>query len=64
MNANWHSDYIAKTRTMSVESLRYVLNDAYQAAKAGEEIGNPKVGQYWDEYHYCNMELKRRGVML
>ena len=58
---NWHSEYIAKTKKMSVESLRYVAQDAAEAAKAGEGIGNPKTGQYWDEYHYCQMELKRRG---
>lgn len=59
---NWHTEYMAKVKTMSVESLKYVQQDALQAAKVGEEIGNPKVGQYWDEYHYCSMELKARGV--
>lgn len=59
---NWHTDYMNKVKAMSVDSLKYVQQDALQAAKAGEEIGNPKAGQYWDEYHYCSMELKARGV--
>jgi len=59
---NWHTEYMAKVKTMSVDSLKYVQADALAAAKAGEEIGNPKTGQYWDEYHYCSMELKARGV--
>lgn len=60
-NANWHTEYMEKVKKMSVESLRYVRNDAYHAAIAGEAIDNPKTGQYWDEFHYCTMELKKRG---
>lgn len=59
---NWHTDYQAKVKSMTTESLQYVRQDAYQAAVAGESIGNPKTSQYWDEYHYCSMELKRRGA--
>lgn len=58
---NWHTQYMAKVRAMSNDSLQYVQQDAYEAAVAGEEIGNPKTGQYWDEYHYCSMELARRA---
>ena len=60
-NSNWHTDYQRKVMNMSVESLRFVRDDAYRAAIAGESIDNPKTGQYWDEFHYCSMELKRRG---
>ena len=35
--------------------------DAYQAAKVGDTIGNPKAGQYWDEYHDACMALKERA---
>jgi len=62
MTNNWHSEYLNKLKTMSIESLIYVRNDALKAAIIGEKIGNPKSGQYWDEYHYCCMELKRRGL--
>jgi len=58
---NWHTMYMSKVKSMSTESLEYVMKDAYEAAVAGEEIGNPKSGQYWDEYHYCAMELSRRA---
>ena len=57
---NWHRDTIERFKTLSVESLKYIRADAYAAATAGEKIGNPKTGQYWDEFHYAAMELKRR----
>lgn len=57
---NWHSETMERFRTLSVESLEYIRNDARQAAIAGESINNPKAGQYWDEFHYACMELKRR----
>mgnify|MGYP000052207238 CR=1 FL=1 len=57
---NWHSDTIERFKTLSVESLKYIRADAYAAATAGEKIGNPKTEQYWDEFHYAAMELKRR----
>lgn len=62
MNNNWHTEYLAKVKTMTTESLKHVQQDAHAAAIAGESIDNPKTGQYWDEYHYCSMELKARGI--
>lgn len=61
VNPNWHSDTIARFRTLSIASLEYIRSDARSAAIAGETISNPKSGQYWDEYHYATDELKRRG---
>jgi len=58
---NWHSDTIERFKALSIESLKYIQFDARQAALAGETIGNPKTGQYWDEFHYASMELKRRA---
>ncbi len=60
---NWHSDTIERFKTLSVESLKYIRADAYAAATAGETIGNPKTGQYWDEFHYASMELKKRNKL-
>lgn len=62
MNNNWHSDTIKRFKTLCSESLLYIRDDAYNAAKAGETIDNPKTGQYWDEFHYASQELRRRGV--
>lgn len=61
--SNWHSDTIARFKELDSESLRYIRKDARQAALAGETIDNPKTGQYWDEYLYAGMELKRRGEL-
>jgi len=58
---NWHSETIAKFGKTSSESLLYIREDAYKAAKAGDGW-NPKAGQYWDEFHYASMELRRRKV--
>jgi len=54
----WHSEYIAKTKRMDDESLRYVISDCRNAMDAMPD--NPKCGQYADEAHYCAMELRRR----
>ena len=62
MNNNWHSDYLDKVKHMTTESLKHVQRDAYDAAIAGESIDNPKTSQYWDEFHYCSMELNKRGI--
>jgi hypothetical protein len=56
---NWHSSKINELKYKSIESLIYIRDDALAAAKAGDSW-NPKAGQYWDEYHYACMELKRR----
>ncbi len=58
--SNWHSDTIERFKGLPIESLEYIKGDAYQAATIGETIGNPKAGQYWDEFHYAVMELKKR----
>ena len=56
----WHSTYMAKTKWMSDEELRYVIEDCRNAMDAMP--GNPKWGQYADEVHYCTMEIRRRTM--
>jgi hypothetical protein len=58
--SSWHSDTIARFKKLDVSALLHIKSDAYDAAKAGEEIDNPKTGQYWDEFHYACDELCRR----
>jgi len=58
---SWHSDTIERFKTLSLDSLEYIKNDAKSAAIAGESIYNPKARQYWDEYFYACAELKRRA---
>ena len=53
-----HSGYIARTKTMSLASLRYVIGDANAAIEAMPN--GPNVGYYTDEVHYCCMEIARR----
>jgi len=57
---SWHSDTLARFRTLSRDQLEYIRQDAYDAARVGDSIGNPKAGQYWDEYHYACMALRER----
>jgi hypothetical protein len=57
--SNWHTETIERFKGLPIESLEYIKGDAYNAATIGETIGNPKTGQYWDEFHYAAMELKR-----
>jgi len=57
---NWHSETIARFKTLSIDALEYIKQDAHRAAVIGETIDNPKTGQYWDEFHYATMELKKR----
>ena len=57
---SWHSTKIEEMSQKSTESLKYIRDDAARAALAGESIDNPKTSQYWDEYHYACMELKKR----
>jgi hypothetical protein len=59
---NWHSETIKRFKTLGSDALLYIRQDAYNAAKAGETIDNPKVGQYWDEFHYAAQELRRRNI--
>jgi hypothetical protein len=60
-DGRWHSEYIASTKRMDDDSLRYVIQDCAAAMAANPD--NPKCEQYADERHYCSMELKRRGVV-
>lgn len=53
-----HSKYIAKTKKMDEDSLKYVIKDCQNAIDAMPD--NPNAGYYADEIHYCCMELKRR----
>ena len=58
---NWHTETMAKYKTLTVEQLQYIKKDAYEAAKiADADWDNEKAGKYWDEVHYAGMELKIR----
>ena len=57
-DGKWHSEYMAKVKTMSTDSLRYVIEDCRDAIEAMPE--NPKCQQYMDEIHYCATELRIR----
>ena len=57
-DGKWHSEYMAKMKTMSTDSLRYVIEDCRDAIEAMPE--NPKCQQYMDEIHYCATELRIR----
>ena len=63
MHHSWHSETIARFKKLDSESLRYIRQDAHDAAKAGETIDNPKTGQYWDEFLYASQELAKRGQL-
>ena len=54
----WHSEYIANTKNLPLESLKYIAKDCKNAIDAMPD--NPKAMQYWDEIHYCSMEIRRR----
>ena len=58
-DGKWHSEYMAKVKTMSTDSLRYVIEDCRNAIEALPE--NPKCEQYMDEIHYCATELRIRN---
>ena len=76
-DGKWHSEYMAKVKTMSTDSLRYVIKDCRDAIAAinthlykkdwdfADEISlgvlNPKCEQYMDEIHYCATELRIRN---
>lgn len=61
---NWHTRTMKRMKTLSDESLRFILKDASDAAYVleshGTESANRKAGQYRDEAHYASMELHRR----
>ena len=58
MNDFDHAGYAKKVKTLSEESLKFIIKDCKDAIKANPE--NPKVSHYTDEIHYCAMELKAR----
>jgi hypothetical protein len=49
-----------KFSTYTDDQLHFVIADAKEAARFGEELGNPKVSQYLDEVCYASMELHKR----
>ena len=57
-DGKWHSDYMAKVKMMTTDSLQYVIKDCRDAIEAMPE--NPKCQQYMDEIHYCATELRIR----
>jgi len=58
MNQINHSEYQKKVKTLSIESLRFIIRDCQEAMNAMPN--NPKNGYYQDEIHYCVMELNQR----
>jgi hypothetical protein len=59
-DGQWHTDTMARMRTLPDESLRFIVKDASEASRAMDTIGSPKAGQYADEAHYAQMEINRR----
>jgi hypothetical protein len=55
-----HAEYPKSLRSKSDESLRFIMQDAYEAMTNNPE--GDKAGYYADEINYCGMELKRRQV--
>ena len=48
-SGQWHTQYMAKVKTLSNESLRYTIEDCRNAIAAMPD--SPKWGQYADEVH-------------
>ena len=57
-NGKWHTDYMAKCKALTIESLEFIRADCREAIEAMPE--NPKCEQYMDEINYCSMELVKR----
>jgi hypothetical protein len=57
-SGQWHTQYMAKVKTLSNEALWYIIEDCRNAMAAMP--GNAKCEQYADEVHYCSMEINRR----
>tara|TARA_B100000475_G_scaffold199922_1_gene183185 strand:- start:290 stop:526 length:237 start_codon:yes stop_codon:yes gene_type:complete len=60
-NGEWHTDYIAKTKIMDEQSLRFVIADCQEAINANPET--PKAERYRDEILYCVQEMRRREAI-
>ncbi len=59
--SNWHSDKIESMKSKCDSSLRYIIKDCMEAAKAAQNLGNEAAeGRYLDELHYASMELAKR----
>lgn len=54
-----HKEYMKKVKTLTNESLRYIIQDCQEALTAMPNC--EKAGYYQDEIHYCAMELSRRA---
>jgi len=54
-----HNEYMKKVKTLTDESLRYIIKDCQEAISAMPN--GEKAGFYADEIHYCAMELSRRA---
>lgn len=60
-NGEWHTKTMAAMREKSNDSLKFIIKDAGEAARAAQNLGNTVAeGKYQDEVHYASMELKRR----
>jgi hypothetical protein len=55
-----HADYMGKTRSLSIDSLRFIMRDCKAAMIAMPNGIND--GYYADEINYCAMELHRRAL--
>ena len=55
-----HAAYQRRLKTKTEAELRYIMQDASEAAKAMPDGGN--AGYYLDEVSYAAMELRRRGT--
>ncbi len=53
-----HTEYMKKVKTLSDDSLLFIIKDANEAMAAMPD--NPKNGWYADEVNYCSMEISRR----
>lgn len=53
-----HCEYMKKVKTISTESLNYIIQDCKEALK--NFPNGEKSGWYQDEIHYCVMELNKR----
>lgn len=57
---NWHTKTMAAFRDKSNDSLKFIRQDASEAAVAMRDVNPKKEGQYLDEAHYASMELNKR----
>ena len=68
-NGQWHTDYIAKTKTMSEQSLRFVIADCKETlllmktSSLLKSKNDPKAERYRDEILYCVQEMRRREAI-